>query len=141
MKKGRVRRILILFLFFGIAIAGIPTDVSAEPITDMSVAYDIILNQADKTFISGYPVDESFLMWVNAVYGDEAIEKLVEAVGSGMQDENLWYELTGNSMHVLWLLYAKECGFERYQLENVFWTDCQSTDKAVLSCAPGGARF
>ena len=133
MKKGRVRRILILFLFFGIAIAGIPTDVSAEPITDMSGAYDIILNQADKTFISGYPVDESFLMWVNAVYGDEAIEKLAEAVGSGMQDENLWYELTGNSMHVLWLLYAKECGFERYQLENVSWTDCQSTDEAVLS--------
>lgn len=133
MKKGRVRRILILFLFFGIAIAGIPTDVSAEPITDMSGAYDIILNQADKTFISGYPVDESFLMWVNAVYGDEAIEKLAEAVGSGIQDENLWYELTGNSMHVLWLLYAKECGFERYQLENVSWTDCQSTDEAVLS--------
>lgn len=104
-----------------------------QQITDMSSAYVTILNGATKEFIAGYPVDESFLMWINAAYGDYVIERLVEAVEGDGQDSNLWYELTGNSMHVLWLYYCEECGFERYQLSNVYWKECQSSEEAVLS--------
>lgn len=104
-----------------------------QQIADMSSTYRIILSQATKEFIAGYPVDESFLMWVNAAYGDGLIERLGEEVQKENQDVNLWYELTGNSMHVLWLYYCQECGFERYRLSNVYWKECQSDEEAVLS--------
>ena len=42
----------------------------------------------------------------------------------GLVDEGLWYEMTGNSMHVLWLMYCKDLGFSTYQLENVHWMEC-----------------
>lgn len=104
-----------------------------QQIADMSNVYQTILNQVTREFIAGYPVDESFLMWINATYGDGMIDCLAEEVQKSNQDTNLWYELTGNSIHVLWLYYCQECGFEQYQLSNVYWKECKSSEEAVLS--------
>lgn len=104
-----------------------------QQIEDMSEKYEWILNHVTKEFISGYMVNESFLMWIQNMYGNEVIDRLVEEVQKEEQDVALWYELTGKSIHVLWLTYCGECGFEQYRLENTYWKECKSEEEAVIS--------
>ncbi len=104
-----------------------------QQITDMSDAYETILKGVTREFIAGYPVNESFLMWINAVYGNQMIERIAQESESNVQDTNLWYECTGKSIHVLWLDYCRECGFERYRLDNVYWMESGSEEEAVFS--------
>lgn len=104
-----------------------------KQITDMSEAFDTILNHVTKEFIAGYTVDESFLMWFDKKYGDFAIQSLKEEVLAGNSDVNLWYELTGESIHVLWLSYCQDTGFQQYLEENVFWKESQNPDQTTLS--------
>lgn len=104
-------------------------------LTDLTAAFDIILQGATKEFIAGYVIDEAFLMWLNAQYGDEPIIKLATCVLNGEQNTDLWYQLTGSSIHVLWLEYCKAAGFQKYRLENVYWKDCADTSETVLGFA------
>lgn len=103
-----------------------------QPIEDLDDAYEVILNQCSKEFIGGYQVDESFLSWIYANYGKETVLALGNEVQSGEQDVNCWYELTGNSIHVLWLLYCQSTGLHSYALDRVSWIECASSDEIVL---------
>lgn len=95
-------------------------------------AYQQILSNCTREFIGGYLVDEAFLSWLTSVYGEKLIFSLADVVAFGTMDSNLWYELTGNSIHVLWNMYCRETGFQSYCLERVYWKDCASEDKVVL---------
>lgn len=103
-----------------------------QPIRDMGEAYEAILNHCTKEFIGAHPVDESFLSWIQATYGEDVVEQLAYEVVAGEQDCQRWYELTGSSIHVLWLLYCQETGLEQDQLDNVYWKECAESDKTVL---------
>lgn len=103
-----------------------------EPIEDLDEAYEEILNECSKDFIGGYNVDESFLTWIYANYGKETILALANEVLLGEQNVNCWYELTGNSIHVLWLKYCQHTGLDSYVLEHVYWKECAADDKIVL---------
>lgn len=105
------------------------------PIRDLDEAYEVILNYCKKEFIGSHPVDEAFLGWVQAVYGEEIVEQLADEVAAGTQDVERWYELTGSSIHVLWLLYCQETGLEQYQMENVYWKECADENRTVLEFA------
>lgn len=113
------------------------TEMTADrtQITDLSDAFHVILNGATKEFISSYLVDEAFLMWLDANYGDDKIIALAQSVLHDEMDMNRWYELTGNSIHVLWLRYCKDTGFQSYQMSNVYWKDCASQDNTIISFA------
>lgn len=100
-------------------------------INDMSKAFDIILD-GPKDFYLGYPIDESFLHWVNKSFGEAAIMDIAYRLYEGYAEAELWYEYTGNSMHVLWLAYCKELGYSTYQLENVQWKDCASDEVVTI---------
>ncbi len=96
-------------------------------------AYDIILESCSKEFIGYHMPDRTFLAWLSAEYGDACIRKIAEAVESGEQDSKLWYELTGNTIHVLWLMYCEQAGFQQYQLENVIWKSCASSKETTFA--------
>ena len=47
-------------------------------------------------------------------------------------DVNRWYELTGNSIQVLWVLYCRDAGYQSDTLQNVYFKECASEDEIVL---------
>lgn len=105
----------------------------AEPIEDIDWAYEEILEHSTKEFIGHHLIDDAFLAWVSSEYGNECIIEIAEELKSGNIDKNLWYDKTGSSIYVLWLLYCQEIGFQQYQLENVTWQECASEDEITLA--------
>lgn len=101
-------------------------------INDLTDAIEQILNHADRGFIGGYLLDESFFMWLSKQYGDECIYKLTDAVLEEPQNSESWYELTGRSIHVLWLDYCEYTGFQSYVLDKVYRKECTNSNQVVL---------
>ncbi len=90
---------------------------------DIENGIETIFLHGTKKFYCGYPVDEAFLCWVAANYGHETVMGLADALSTGNTDPEVWYQLTGNSMHVLWMNYCVQIGFETYRYENVVWKE------------------
>lgn len=101
-------------------------------INDLSKAFEIILEKSTKELHNGYPIDQSFLHWLSNQFGDDAIMDIAYRMHEGYIDKDLWYENTGNSMHVLWLMYCKDLGYATYHLENVHWQECASEDIVTI---------
>lgn len=99
---------------------------------DLQEEIRAILDNGTQSVFAGYAVDEAFLLWVQAKYGDEAIYSLAEGVIQNGQSEKLWYEVTESSIHVLWMEYCRDTGFSSYQLRNVRWMDCASEDVITM---------
>ena len=102
---------------------------------DLSEAFRVILEGAAKEFIAGYVIDESFLMWLDAEYGDEKIIELASRVLDSEADIDTWYEVLGSSIHVLWVEYCGITGFQNYLLNDVYWKECASGEETVISFA------
>lgn len=103
-----------------------------KPIEAMDDAYQVILANCTSEFIGYYPVDEAFLGWLNGEYGDECILSLAEEVCEKKPDVDIWYDLTGSSIHVLWPVYCSQTGFSQYGGENVEWKVCASMSEITL---------
>lgn len=108
---------------------------SATQRMDLTDAFAVILQGATKKFIAGYAVDDSFLMWLAARYGDEKVVRIASAVLDGTEDPEVWYDITGSSIHVLWLMYCRDSGFQQYRLQNVYWKEAGEDGKIVLGFA------
>lgn len=119
-------------IFGGNGLFGNEQTQAAEKKLDLSKAYTIILENGTKEFYEGYPIDHAFLSWMNRTYGDAAIVDIAYQMYEGYIDADLWYEYTGNSMHVLWLLYCKDTSYATYYLENVHWKECASGDVVTI---------
>ena len=87
---------------------------------------------ADRDFLGGYPIDESFLFWFRRQYGKEALEQVASeaAIGAGA---GIWYEISGSSIHVLWLDYCEQYGMHSEQLSRVTIKECASEEQTVIS--------
>ena len=103
------------------------------PLTDMTQVFDVILQGVTKEFIAGYRIDDTFLMWLDAQYGDELLIELAYHVLDDEMDVGLWYELTGNSMHVLWLRFCQDIGYQVDWLDNVCWQETADAGEAVFA--------
>lgn len=106
--------------------------VTVEKSLDISNAYTIILENGTKEFFEAYPVDLSFLSWVEKTYGHTVVTDIAYEIYEGNMDVNLWYIYTGNSMHVLWLLYCQDMGYATYNLDNVYWKECASEETITI---------
>lgn len=155
MKKGCVYKALVVLVFavvlylsghfgnrmetYGETITGTEeaeltiTQMELTHMTDLTEAFDVILNGATREFIAGYAVDEAFFMWLDAVYGDEIIVELAYHVLDDEMDEEVWYEVTGSSIHVLWLEFCQASGFQQYRLDNVYWQETREPSEIVIS--------
>jgi poly-gamma-glutamate synthesis protein (capsule biosynthesis protein) len=96
-----------------------------------NVSLQAILS-AEREFLGGYPLDDSFLLWFAAKYGQDNLLQIAEEAEAG-QDANIWYELSGNSIHVLWLDYCTDMGMHPEQTERVTYKECASEEQIVLS--------
>lgn len=149
-KTGIVLTVFFCMLTWGCTRAATETKPAAEPaaseeiqvkepvqepdskIQDLTEAMEEVLNQAGREFIGGYLVDESFLMWLSKEYGNEAVYQLAEAVKEEPQSIEKWYEITGKSIHVLWLDYCEHTGIQSYALANVYRRECAGNSQVVL---------
>lgn len=104
-------------------------------ITDLSEVFRTILGNATKEWIGNHEVDEAFLMWLDAQYGDEVIKSLAAHVADGGSDQQIWYRLTGNSIHVLWHSYCEYTGFQRDLLNGTIMRECRDNDQIVIRFA------
>lgn len=87
-------------------------------ITDLSDAWDVIMNNATNEFIGGHPIDESFLGMVTAQYGEDVIEQI--ASYANFTTPEIWYQLTGKSIHVLWYDYCQMTGIGLYAYDKTY---------------------
>ena len=100
-------------------------------VTDLTETFDTILTYATKTTCKGCSIDESFLLWLDARYGDAAIIDIAYELSHGNSKAEIWYDNTGESIRALWLRYCRDLGFSTYTLENVVWMnemDAAETD-------------
>ena len=107
-------------------------------VTDLTETFDTILNYATKTTCQGCSIDESFLLWLDARYGDAAIIDIAYELSHGNSKAEIWYDNTGASIRVLWLRYCRDLNYSTYMLDNVVWLDDINavdvdTDKNVIT--------
>ena len=107
-------------------------------VTDLTETFDTILNYATKTTCKGCSIDESFLLWLDARYGDAAIIDIAYELSHGNSKAEIWYDNTGASIRVLWLRYCRDLNYSTYMLDNVVWLDDMNvvdvdTDKNVIT--------
>ena len=106
--------------------------------TDLTETFDTILNYATKTTCLGCSIDESFLLWLDARYGDAAVIDIAYELSQGNSKPEIWYDNTGASIRVLWLRYCRDLSYSTYMLDNVVWLDDMNavdvdTDKNVIT--------
>lgn len=106
--------------------------------TDLTETFDTILNYATKTTCQGCSIDESFLLWLDARYGDAAVIDIAYELSQGNSKPEVWYDNTGESIRVLWLRYCRDLSYSAYMLDNVVWMDDMNavdadTDKNVIT--------
>ena len=107
-------------------------------IVDLSDAWDTILNNSTNEFIGGHPVDESFLGMVTADYGNDIIEEI--ASYANFDTPEIWYQLTGKSIHVLWYEYCNMTGIQQYSHDKTYVLD-KSTDGDIVIDFTGDVSF
>lgn len=92
-----------------------------------------ILSACTQEFLGYHPAGPAFFEWIADEYGQACLEKLKKAKDTGKLKTGLWYDLTGNTIHVLWLRYCKQTGRQPQQLKNVQWMKCRSAKKTTLA--------
>lgn len=99
-------------------------------IVDLTDAWDTILNNSTLEFIGGHPIDESFLNMITIDYGEEVIEEI--ASYANFQTPEIWYQLTGKSIHVLWYEYCMNTGLQSYSFDKTYVIDKEIDNDIVL---------
>lgn len=95
-------------------------------------AIDSILANGTSEFYENYPVDESFFLWLESHYGAGTVDSIATSLREKNADPDLWYQMTGCTMHVLWLEFCKEYQYQTYRLENVTWKDTAAEDRILI---------
>jgi poly-gamma-glutamate synthesis protein (capsule biosynthesis protein) len=108
------------------------SNVILPELPDLREEFQIILSESPKEFFLDYPINDAFLLWVTANYGEKTVQRLAEHVQSGTTDASLWYDLTGSSVHVLWLEYCRSLNYSSYLLSNVTWVDCADNNEVTM---------
>lgn len=99
------------------------TEQSQETEPEVQDLENQILRTASGKFFQKYPVDEAFMGWIETKYGSGVLQSLYTQLENGNQDSDLWYRFTGNSMHVLWLMYCRQQQYMSYSYEDVIWKE------------------
>ena len=100
---------------------------------DLETAIDVILKKTERETVAGYPLEESFFLWMGSVYGDDMVEEIARQIENGEMTVADWHRLTGASLHALYMQYCKDMGISNSKTEDVYWKDCKSTDETVVS--------
>lgn len=99
-------------------------------IADLGDAWETILNNSTKEFIGGHPIDENFLSMITAEYGDLTIQEI--ASYANFETPEIWYQLTGKSIHVLWYEYCQNTGIQCYCYDKTYVLDKEIDGDIVM---------
>lgn len=110
-----------------------PSDYENETNYDGIVAtIERLLADGTTEFYAHYPVDESFFLWLESRFGTGTVEDIAAKVSEGKGKPELWYRMTGCTMHVLWLEYCKAYNYQTYRLEHVTWKDASKDGQITI---------
>lgn len=108
------------------------TDETEKNYDEIVDTIDQLLTYGTSDFYEHYPVDESFFLWLEARYGNATLRNIVRQLKVGKASQNLWYRMTGASMHVLWLEFCKDYQYQTWRLDNVTWKDATESGKVTI---------
>ena len=101
-------------------------------IEDLSQEYGAILAKGTKEFYQNHPVDQAFLMWMTSAYGSETIKSIAEKlVKEESASSEIWYEMTGCSMQVLWAQYCSRYGMNQSQMGDIAVAECGTEETRI----------
>lgn len=103
---------------------------SQEP--EIADAIAEILDKATREMAGSYRIDDSFLMWLAGRYERESVYALQQAVRKEPGQMENWYEITGKSIHVLWVEYCRDTGLQEDYLEKVYEKECSQENQVVI---------
>lgn len=91
-----------------------------------------ILELPKEGLFEHYPVDEAFLSWVAGQYEGDFLAQFIDCVKKADVGENPWYQMTGKTMHVLWMEYCNSIGYGTEQFENVHMIETKQKGKVKI---------
>jgi len=103
---------------------------NAEKLLGVEEIMELMLSEAPKAFLGGYPVDAGFLTFIVGNYGTDVLRELCD--GMNTESKELWYTLTGRSIHTLMCDYYFSTGLEPDMVEKVYYKDCANDDKIIM---------
>ena len=109
---------------------GLEKDNVSEP--EITEVIEEILGKATKELTGTYRLDDSFLLWLAGQYGRESLYGLQRTLQEPPFQMESWYEITGKSIHVLWVEYCRETGIQESYLERVYDKECADENRVVL---------
>ncbi len=99
-------------------------------ISGIDDAYQAILEKSTRDFLGNHPVDEEFLNWFLGRYGEESLKVIAEYASN--LDNDIWYQTTGNSIHVLWYQYLKDSGMQSDVSDHTYEKECANSSKILI---------
>lgn len=85
-------------------------------------AVSAAMEKARTEIFAGYPVDESFFGWLVSHYGTKMLVTLTEQMEQEDAGEDLWYDMLGKSIHVVWSEYCRDY-YASDEWEDILWKD------------------
>ena len=110
-----------------------PSDNTQVSLAEYSDKCNAVLDRASKEFMGNHPIDDGFMNWFVAKYGSDTIDRIVSR--GDYNNPDVWYDLTGNSIHVLWYEYSMYSGIDAYNNSNTFYVEPQSDSSVVFEIA------
>ena len=103
---------------------------NAEKLLGVEDYMRLIISEAPSGFLGDYEIDEGFLTYIVGNYGSDILKELCESMNS--EGKELWYKLTGRSIHTLMCDYYFSTGLKPEMVEKVYYKDCASDDKIIM---------
>ncbi|MBR0435016.1 MAG: CapA family protein [Lachnospiraceae bacterium] len=105
-----------------------------ELTNEAQILIEDLLRLANSQNTYGYPLDESFYLWFYVRYGEDILKKLESKLKVG-GDESCYYELTGSTLHVLWVYYCADKGIHPDYLKNVYVKNVDAKTDIIIDFA------
>ena len=97
---------------------------------DLEIVVEGILSNISTQQSLGYPLDENFFAWFYGRYGEDIVREVEKQV-KNEQSSEFWFDLTGNTLHVLWVYYCDATGMYPEALANVYAKDANGADIVI----------
>lgn len=111
---------------------------NAEKVDRFSEDCSFLIEKNTKKISEGYPIEEDYFLWFFGIYGENIWQKLVD--NWIQQPKDIWYSLTGKSIHVLWLDYCKQKNLFVEEGKAIYLKEAVSSREIVLNFA-GDVNF
>ena len=95
--------------------------------------YYRIVERGSKEFFGNHAIDDSFINWFIASYGTDAINTIITR--GEYDNPDIWYELIGKSIHVLWYEYCLYSGINAYDNSYTYLVNTMTDDEVIFDIA------